>query len=69
MVLSRWPEIFVGCLAFVLIVSGIVVWRCCFVRRKKRAAENAKKNAYKQLAGGSTATLVDMQNLHGKSVV
>ena len=70
MVLSRWPEIFVGCLAFVLIVTGIFIWRCCFVRRRKRrAAEAAKKNVYKQLADGSTATLVGMQNLHGKTVV
>ncbi|KZT67266.1 acid protease [Daedalea quercina L-15889] len=76
MVLSRWPEIFVGCLIFVLIVVGIIIWRCCFVRRRrKRAAEkgllpsaNANVSSYKQLAGSSTATLVDMQNMQGKHV-
>jgi len=35
MVLSRWPEIFVGCLAFVLIVTGIIVWRCCCRKGRK----------------------------------
>lgn len=40
-VLSRWPEIFVGCLAFVLIVIGIVTWRCCVARRRRRAREAA----------------------------
>ena len=33
MILSRWPYIFVGCLAFVLIVSGLIIWRCCCRRR------------------------------------
>lgn len=37
--LSRWPEIFVGCLAFVLIVIGIITWRCCVARRRRRARE------------------------------
>ncbi|TBU23206.1 aspartic peptidase A1 [Dichomitus squalens] len=40
MILSRWPYIFVGCLAFVLIVVGLVVWRCCVIRRKKREAKS-----------------------------
>jgi hypothetical protein len=38
-VLSRWPEIFVGCLAFVMIVIGIITWRCCVARRRRRARE------------------------------
>ena len=41
MILSRWPYIFVGCLAFVLIVVGLIIWRCC-VRRKQRRAARAK---------------------------
>ena len=40
MILSRWPYIFVGCLAFVLIVIGLIVWRCCVARRKKREAKS-----------------------------
>ncbi|KDQ62634.1 hypothetical protein JAAARDRAFT_54556 [Jaapia argillacea MUCL 33604] len=36
-ILSRWPYIFVGCLAFVIICVGLCVWRCC-CRRKKGAA-------------------------------
>jgi len=43
MVLSRWPYIFVGCLAFVLIVTGCVIWRCCC--RKRRERNKAKANA------------------------
>lgn len=35
MILSRWPEIFVGCLAFVLIVTGIIIWRCCCRKGRK----------------------------------
>ncbi|RDX50356.1 aspartic peptidase A1 [Lentinus brumalis] len=41
MVLSRWPYIFVGCLAFVLLVAGLIIWRCCVHRRKKREAASA----------------------------
>lgn len=43
-ILSRWPYIFVGCLAFVLIVIGLIIWRCCVRRKRARAAaKNAKK--------------------------
>lgn len=41
MILSRWPYIFVGCLAFVLIVAGLITWRCCVRRRKRREAKAA----------------------------
>ena len=41
MILSRWPYIFVGCLAFVLIVAGLITWRCCVRRRKRKAAQSA----------------------------
>ncbi|KAI8978777.1 acid protease [Trametes punicea] len=41
MILSRWPYIFVGCLAFVLIVVGLITWRCCVRRRRKREAKSA----------------------------
>ena len=41
MILSRWPYIFVGCVAFVLIVAGLITWRCCVARRKRKAARAA----------------------------
>jgi hypothetical protein len=76
MVLSRWPEIFVGCLAFVVIVIGVITWRCC-VRRKRRLA--AKKAAsmglntglgapaqYKVLDGGASSSMVNLQDMRGK---
>ena len=80
-VLSRWPEIFVGCLLFVLIVAGIIVWRCC-VRRKRR---NAKKAAAMGLApgavtgakpdetrytvlSGASGSAVNLQEMRSKSV-
>jgi hypothetical protein len=40
MVLSRWPYIFVGCLVFVLLITGYCVWRCCC--RKGRKHGNSK---------------------------
>ncbi|THH23116.1 hypothetical protein EUX98_g8061 [Antrodiella citrinella] len=55
MVLSRWPYILVGCLVFVLLVIGLVVWRCC-VWRKRRAAHTAKTAA---VMGISTKGLGD----------
>ena len=41
MILSRWPYIFVGCVAFVLIVAGLITWRCCVRRRQRKAAQSA----------------------------
>jgi hypothetical protein len=34
-VLRQWPYIFLGCLAFVAIVTGLIVWKCCCRRNKK----------------------------------
>lgn len=74
-VLSRWPEIFVGCLAFVLIVIGIVTWRCC-VRRKRRMAKKAASMGlatggpgepgpqYKVIEGSASA--MDLQEMGNK---
>lgn len=42
MILSRWPYIFVGCLAFVLIVIGLVIWRCCVRRKRQRELKAAR---------------------------
>ncbi len=41
MILSRWPYIFVGCLAFVIIVISLITWRCCVRKRKQREAKAA----------------------------
>lgn len=69
-VLSRWPEIFVGCLAFVVIVIGIITWRCCVRRKRRRAAQQAKSmgiatggqrpQSYRVLEADSTSNL----NMH-----
>ena len=40
MILSRWPYIFVGCLVFVLICVGLITWRCCVARRRRREAKS-----------------------------
>jgi len=41
-VLSKWPYILTGCLLFVLITVGLIVWRCCCRRgAKKGSGESA----------------------------
>ncbi|KAG6334062.1 hypothetical protein ID866_5025 [Astraeus odoratus] len=71
-VLSRWPYILVGCLAFVFLVAGCCIWRCCKRRRMRKQAALAKQKnqspgfpsterngPYSQLHdSNSTATLV-----------
>ncbi|KAI6151376.1 aspartic peptidase domain-containing protein [Pisolithus thermaeus] len=68
-VLSRWPYILVGCLAFVFMLIGCCVWRCCKRRRMRKLAERQKQGTsppdanrsgpYSQLHDSqSTATLV-----------
>ncbi|KAF9533071.1 aspartic peptidase domain-containing protein [Crepidotus variabilis] len=37
MILSRWPYIFVGCLAFIILTTGFCIWKCCQRRRARRA--------------------------------
>jgi hypothetical protein len=64
MILSRWPYIFVGCLVFVLIVTGLIIWRCCCrkgrkdrgccgcCRRKNRSTRGLEKSdSYVPLGG------------------
>ncbi|KAJ6549499.1 aspartic peptidase domain-containing protein [Mycena sp. CBHHK59/15] len=41
MILSRWPYILVGCLVFVVLLVGLIVWRCC-CRRGKKNKKGAK---------------------------
>lgn len=34
MILSRWPDIFIGCFILILIIIGICIWKCCCRRGK-----------------------------------
>ncbi|KAI0344418.1 aspartic peptidase A1 [Trametopsis cervina] len=62
-VLSRWPEIFVGCLGFVLIMAGLITWRCCVRRKRRRAAAQAAKLGLAPSAGQRRPeTFVDMNS-------
>jgi len=36
MILSRWPYILLGCLAFILCLTGYCVWRCCCRKNRKQ---------------------------------
>ncbi|KZT09220.1 acid protease [Laetiporus sulphureus 93-53] len=70
-VLSRWPEIFVGCLVFVLLVVAFVVWRCCIRKRAKKAKGSVLPSAgqpqlYRQLDDPSSMTLIDMSHAKDK---
>lgn len=60
-VLSRWPEIFVGCLIFVLLVIGVVVWRC-IVRRRRRVAKKAAAMGLATGEPGAQYKVVDGAN-------
>jgi hypothetical protein len=44
-ILSRWPYIFTGCFAFVIIVTSIVIWKCCCQRGKCRCCCKRKDGA------------------------
>ena len=52
MVLSRWPYILAGCLVGVLLIVGLIVWKCC-CRRKK--APSSKANNWVNNKGGAEA--------------
>jgi len=39
MVISRWPYILAGCLLFLILAIGLIVWRCC-CRRGRRAKKS-----------------------------
>nr|GAT43189.1 aspartic peptidase A1 [Mycena chlorophos] len=47
MVLSRWPEILVGCLVGVILIVGLIVWRCC-CRRRRKGLGKAPKGFFEQ---------------------
>jgi hypothetical protein len=47
MILSRWPYIFAGCFALVIILLGCCIWRCCCRRRRQRLAAAKKERQTK----------------------
>ncbi|KAJ7673535.1 aspartic peptidase domain-containing protein [Mycena rosella] len=58
MILSRWPYILVGCLVFVALVIGLIVWRCCCRRKgpkKNKGFFEQKSQTYLplQVQGGA----------------
>ncbi|TFK40750.1 aspartic peptidase A1 [Crucibulum laeve] len=36
MILSRWPYILIGCLAFLVLVAGLCIWKCCCRKKTKK---------------------------------
>lgn len=59
MILSRWPYIFVGCLAFVIITVGLCIWKCCCRNRGKKGAAGmagtTSKKGFKDFFSKKTA--------------
>jgi len=79
-VLSRWPEILVGCLLFLILLVGYCIWRCC-CRRKRLAKKAAKKgdpgavpgsgfknSVYAPLQDSQSTTTLVMHPMHGSTV-
>jgi hypothetical protein len=73
LVLSRWPEIFVGCLVFVLLLISLVIWRCCCSRKARwgpgkrramRAEAKALRHSNKKLSASGIAGAPSYQPLH-----
>ncbi|KAG7088168.1 hypothetical protein E1B28_012189 [Marasmius oreades] len=46
MVLSRWPYILVGCLVGVLLIIGLVVWKCCCRRKLQKKRKGKGESAF-----------------------
>jgi len=66
MILSRWPYILVGCLVGLILIIGLIIWRCCCRRNKKPKqneglfGEHGPSESYLQLRPSqSQATLID----------
>jgi len=61
-VLSRWPEIFIGCLGLVIIIAALITWRCCVRRKRRRAAQAAKLGLASNNGRPNTYSVVDMNS-------
>lgn len=59
MILSRWPYIFAGCFALVVLSVGFCIWRCCKRRRarKAKAKFNLDDSFSKDIARGKSLAL------------
>jgi hypothetical protein len=66
MILSRWPYILVGCLVFVVIVIGLIVWKCCCRRKKKQSdialGTGGKKGLFSGKKGRDSYVPLEAQN-------
>ncbi|KZO91508.1 acid protease [Calocera viscosa TUFC12733] len=45
-VLRYLPEIIIGCVAFVALILGCIIWRCCCTKRHRLARAQKKRGAY-----------------------
>jgi hypothetical protein len=63
-ILSRWPYILVGCLAFLIITVGLCIWRCCCRRRGKRTR---KTNSFIPMTTGTSYVSLSSPGGHGSS--
>lgn len=55
MILSRWPYILVGCLVFVILVIGLIVWKCCCKRKRKQTDMALGSGGKKSLFSGKNS--------------
>lgn len=62
-ILSRWPYIFVGCLALVSIVVGLCIWRCC-KRRKANRAKQLNKQLGLEANGDKSTSYLPLDEPH-----
>lgn len=71
-IISRWPYILAGCLAFVVLVVGLCIWRCC-CRRGGRMNKKSRDGILAVNQNSSYAPLhnagstVGLQPMHGHS--
>lgn len=57
-VLRQWPYILLGCLLFVFLIVGLIIWKCCC--RRKKGKNGTKK-------GEGHVTVLPLSQLQGQS--
>ncbi|KAG7445719.1 aspartic peptidase A1 [Guyanagaster necrorhizus] len=62
MILSRWPYILAGCLAFILIIIGLIIWRCCCRRKGVKTANTAKKGLWFRKNKAASTSYLPLQD-------
>lgn len=50
-VISHWPEILAGCLIFITLCVGLIIWRCCCRRDKRCCCRRGKGSSGKGAMG------------------